>query len=521
MPVGKGRSPILEPHKAQPPQRTAPDCPTLEVRRGPPCPPTVPPAPSIAPTPAACWWKWPAAAPWRCKGDPGAPAQPGHPLPEDDPVPGHGALPAPAHHPPAGQPAPRAAGAFSAHPLGRGPRSASPNAGGRSSPSHGAEAILPYSYAGTMGLIQRNAGHPFFHRLGASRLDRTICTPAKAAGWAAVMGQTPALPPDTVRHKRPGAALGHQRPGHQPAHPEVGARGPARRGQGPGSSTPTRPPPRQWPTAPSWCAPAATAPWPWASCTCWCGTGCQDQAFIDAHVQGFPELAARVLPDYPPERVAALTGLAAAGAGGAGRGLRPGPGALHPAGQRALPLRQRRHEHPRHRLPPGGGGRLGPGWRRRLRLRRQRRRFPDLGEVTREDFLPAPHAHRQHEPPGPRPGAPGQAPGHGPLRLPLQPRRGDPGPERGAARARPHRPVHRGARALPHRHGPLRRPGAAGHLLPGAQRPLPVLRQLLRPAGPRRHPAGGGKPLQLGRVPGARRGHGLHRAVLPAGAPTT
>jgi anaerobic selenocysteine-containing dehydrogenase len=38
----------------------------------------------------------------------------------------------------------------------------------------GGEAILPYSYAGTMGLIQRNAGHPFFHRLGASRLDRTM-----------------------------------------------------------------------------------------------------------------------------------------------------------------------------------------------------------------------------------------------------------------------------------------------------------------------------------------------------------
>jgi anaerobic selenocysteine-containing dehydrogenase len=52
---------------------------------------------------------------------------------------------------------------------------------------HGAEAILPYSYAGTMGLVQRNSGHPFFHKLGASRLARTICTPAKDAGWKAVM----------------------------------------------------------------------------------------------------------------------------------------------------------------------------------------------------------------------------------------------------------------------------------------------------------------------------------------------
>jgi anaerobic selenocysteine-containing dehydrogenase len=60
----------------------------------------------------------------------------------------------------------------------------------------GAEAILPYSYAGTMGLVQRNAGHPFFHRLGASRLDRTICSPAKDAGVRAVMGDTAAPHPD-------------------------------------------------------------------------------------------------------------------------------------------------------------------------------------------------------------------------------------------------------------------------------------------------------------------------------------
>lgn len=62
--------------------------------------------------------------------------------------------------------------------------------------SYGAEAILPYSYAGTMGLIQRNCGHPFFYRLGASRLDRTICSPAKEAGWKAVMGETPGPHPD-------------------------------------------------------------------------------------------------------------------------------------------------------------------------------------------------------------------------------------------------------------------------------------------------------------------------------------
>ncbi|MGH7334781.1 MAG: molybdopterin-containing oxidoreductase family protein, partial [Candidatus Rokuibacteriota bacterium] len=50
------------------------------------------------------------------------------------------------------------------------------------------EAILPYSYAGTMGQIQYHAGHPLFHALGASRLDRTICVSTAYAGWRATVG---------------------------------------------------------------------------------------------------------------------------------------------------------------------------------------------------------------------------------------------------------------------------------------------------------------------------------------------
>ncbi len=63
---------------------------------------------------------------------------------------------------------------------------------------YGAESILPYSYAGTMGLVQRNSGHPFFHKLGASRLERTICSPAKDAGWKALMGDTAAMEPAEI-----------------------------------------------------------------------------------------------------------------------------------------------------------------------------------------------------------------------------------------------------------------------------------------------------------------------------------
>jgi len=54
---------------------------------------------------------------------------------------------------------------------------------------HGGEAILPFSYAGSMGQVQFFAGHPLFHALGASRLDRSICVSTAYAGWRATVGQ--------------------------------------------------------------------------------------------------------------------------------------------------------------------------------------------------------------------------------------------------------------------------------------------------------------------------------------------
>ncbi len=51
------------------------------------------------------------------------------------------------------------------------------------------EAILPYSYAGTMGLVQgESMAQRFFHKLGASLLDRTICSSAGAAGHQLTLG---------------------------------------------------------------------------------------------------------------------------------------------------------------------------------------------------------------------------------------------------------------------------------------------------------------------------------------------
>jgi anaerobic selenocysteine-containing dehydrogenase len=55
----------------------------------------------------------------------------------------------------------------------------------------GPQAILPFSYAGHMGLVHRNAGHAFFNRLGASCLKYTICGPAATAGYETSLGRGP------------------------------------------------------------------------------------------------------------------------------------------------------------------------------------------------------------------------------------------------------------------------------------------------------------------------------------------
>ena len=52
-----------------------------------------------------------------------------------------------------------------------------------------AQAILPYSYAGTMGYVQGDGmAARFFNRLGSSRLDRTICSRAGLEGLKYTLG---------------------------------------------------------------------------------------------------------------------------------------------------------------------------------------------------------------------------------------------------------------------------------------------------------------------------------------------
>lgn len=67
----------------------------------------------------------------------------------------------------------------------------------------GPEAILPYSYAGNMGILSYSGmAHRFFYRLGASQLDRTICASAGAAGLQTVIGRSIGTEPQQFRNSK-------------------------------------------------------------------------------------------------------------------------------------------------------------------------------------------------------------------------------------------------------------------------------------------------------------------------------
>jgi anaerobic selenocysteine-containing dehydrogenase len=67
----------------------------------------------------------------------------------------------------------------------------------------GSEAILPYSYGGTLGALNGGSmDRRFFSRLGASQLERTICSAAGEAGLQSVLGVKLGTEPEQFVHSR-------------------------------------------------------------------------------------------------------------------------------------------------------------------------------------------------------------------------------------------------------------------------------------------------------------------------------
>ncbi|HTP59777.1 MAG TPA: molybdopterin-dependent oxidoreductase, partial [Spirochaetia bacterium] len=175
---------------------------------------------------------------------------------------------------------------------------------------HGSEAILPYSYAGTMGTIQRNCGHAFFHRLGASRLDRTICAPAKDAGWRAIMGDTPAPHPSEVE-KSDLVILWGINAAATSIHFLRGVQEARKRGAVVWLIETYRTPTSSVADKVVIIRPGTDGALALGMMNVLESRGVSDQTFISQHVQGYEEFVTEVLPDYPPSVVSGITGLPA------------------------------------------------------------------------------------------------------------------------------------------------------------------------------------------------------------------
>jgi len=176
--------------------------------------------------------------------------------------------------------------------------------------SHGAEAILPYSYAGTMGLVQRNSGHPFFHKLGASRLARTICSPAKEAGWQAVMGETPGLDQAELQQSDLVILWGINAAAtsiHSMRDANQARKNGARLWAIDTYQTPTC----QTVDESFLIRPGSDGALALGMLQVIVTEGLLDQAFIDQNLLGFEEFSASILPDCTPERMALVCGLPA------------------------------------------------------------------------------------------------------------------------------------------------------------------------------------------------------------------
>ncbi len=68
---------------------------------------------------------------------------------------------------------------------------------------YGAETILPFAYGGTMGVVQRYAAPMrFFNRLGTATHTRSICSAAGQAGYSYSVGANRGSDPETIPNAR-------------------------------------------------------------------------------------------------------------------------------------------------------------------------------------------------------------------------------------------------------------------------------------------------------------------------------
>jgi anaerobic selenocysteine-containing dehydrogenase len=67
---------------------------------------------------------------------------------------------------------------------------------------YGGSSILPFSYAGNMGMVNRFAGFPLFHKMGTLQTQQTICSAAANGGWKLICGEGGGSPPSEAEEAK-------------------------------------------------------------------------------------------------------------------------------------------------------------------------------------------------------------------------------------------------------------------------------------------------------------------------------
>jgi molybdopterin guanine dinucleotide-containing S/N-oxide reductase-like protein len=174
----------------------------------------------------------------------------------------------------------------------------------------GSEAILPYSYGGTLGALNGGSmDRRFFGRLGASQLERTICSSAGEAGLESVMGVKLGTEPEQFIHSRYIIAWASNIHGNN-VHLWPFIEEARRKGAKLVVIDPYR-------TRTAACAdwylpinPGTDGALALAMMHVIIGDGLHDTDYVAKHTLGFDELREKVKA-YPPERAAQWTGISA------------------------------------------------------------------------------------------------------------------------------------------------------------------------------------------------------------------
>jgi anaerobic selenocysteine-containing dehydrogenase len=175
----------------------------------------------------------------------------------------------------------------------------------------GSEAILPYSYGGTLGALNGGSmDRRFFNRLGASQLERTICSAAGEAGLLSVLGVKLGTEPEQFVHSRYIIAWASNIHGNN-VHLWPFIAEARRKGAKLVVIDPYR-------TRTAACAdwylpinPGTDGALALAMMHVIIGEGLHDADYVSKYTLGFDELCEKVKA-YPPERVAPWTGTASA-----------------------------------------------------------------------------------------------------------------------------------------------------------------------------------------------------------------